>query len=439
MTLDRFSLQRALKNVVVSALAKTRPDAASWDEIAARQVAFTADELAESLGAERTNLLQEFSPETALEWLIYSICMALRPDELPVGFHAKSLLGNVVEPGVEFAGRVVLLEVDHTIWCGPVEVPPSLRQDWTEDPRRTLVGLQKFTAVVERLGFGNDAGHDWGGPTRAVGPGDEIRSPWSWFAAAPPKGGDRQWRAGKSAMELALAWSTKTGIRIPTEVRAILDRNPLTTGFKPLDVLPEHITPLDAFRGESRNHDLIAVGPAGGGHTLLAVEGKAGEPLGPTLLEQLRMGVQKPGSKIPARLSLLSQALFGAPVVDVRTNAISTAGYGNMPNLRYQLLTAACGAVIEAARRGCDQAVLVIHEFKAPGGPGLDAAPSTGSDVQRFIAALGADDRAGIGSLAGPFALHPNEFVSPHVRLLVGMITTPASVKTPIADPPGHG
>jgi hypothetical protein len=52
--------------------------------------------------------------------------------------------------------------------------------------------------------------------------------------------------------------------------------------------------------------------------------------------------------------------------------------------LRYQLLTAAAGAAIEAARHGCVQAVLLINHFAAPDPLG---AP-TGSDLDTDLARL---------------------------------------------------
>ena len=42
-----------------------------------------------------------------------------------------------------------------------------------------------------------------------------IHSVEEWLSVAPPAGGERQWREGRSAMELACRWM---GGRVPDEV-----------------------------------------------------------------------------------------------------------------------------------------------------------------------------------------------------------------------------
>lgn len=87
-------------------------------------------------------------------------------------------------------------------------------------------------------------------------------------------------------------------------------------------MLPEHVAPLDEYRGEGRNHDPVVVGRAAAGPTLLAIEAKALEPLGPRLFEQLEGAAGKSASNIPARLGHLCQMLFGTDPVDPRSGKI---------------------------------------------------------------------------------------------------------------------
>lgn len=209
--------------------------------------------------------------------------------------------------------------------------------------------------------------------------GTVIRSTEDWFGFGPPKGGEFQWRDGYSAKELANAWTDGAGAVFPSEVAALLETHTRTSGFIPTHGEPEVVTRLDGFRGEGRNHDLVVEGraPAGEG-TLLAVEGKALETFGQVLTDEVTASLPT-ASKKPQRLNMLAQALLGVGVVDVITRKVDP-GLGS---LRYQLFTAAVGAVIEAEQRGCARAVLVIHEFR-PSSPNAEqhaALAQNGSDL----------------------------------------------------------
>src|SRR4051794_7696916 len=105
---------------------------------------------------------------------------------------------------------------------------------------------------------------------RVTGPGRRIRSVYSWFAEAPPKDGDRHWREGRSALELAGALCRFTQPSMPAEMVDALASHPDTAGFETWDAIPELVTPLP-LKGEGRNHDLVAVGLAGTTPTLIGV------------------------------------------------------------------------------------------------------------------------------------------------------------------------
>ena len=114
---------------------------------------------------------------------------------------------------------------------------------------------------------------------------------------------------------------------------------------------------------------------------LVAIEAKAREPLGPRLFEQLEGAAGKSASKIPARVTGLCEMLFGIDPVDPRSGQIMDSA---LRLLRYQLLTAAAGATIEAGRHGCVQAVLLINEFagrRADGSFDLPAGTTLDTDL----------------------------------------------------------
>lgn len=265
-------------------------------------------------------------------------------------------------------------------------------------------------------------------PLSVRGPGRPITDVVSWFEAAPPKQGARHWKPGRSALELANAWCRTRTPSMPAELVDVLASDRATRGFDPFIVLPEHITPLDGFRGEARNHDLVAIGMVGSTRTLLAVEAKAGELFGDkTAGEQWAAGRAKKGSNIPARIAHLVTALTGEDV-DPAANSLRSP----LKARGYQLLTASVGTVIEAERQGCKRAVLVVHEFDYAG-----ASPATRkkaalahADLEAFVATLSGAKRATFapGTVVGPFPMHATPFVSGKVPLHIAVCRTEVAV-----------
>jgi hypothetical protein len=93
----------------------------------------------------------------------------------------------------------------------------------------------------------------------------------------------------------------------------------------------------------------------------------------------------------------------------------------------YQLLTAT-GAVIEAARRHCTRAVLLVHEFAPPAPPAKlaqDLADAR-ADLDAFVRVLSGDTAAHVApaTVAGAFALHPTTYVPAGVQLYVAKAVT---------------
>lgn len=261
--------------------------------------------------------------------------------------------------------------------------------------------------------------------------GTLVNSTDQWFEAAPPKGGARHWRDGYSAKELANAWTEGDRAAVPVEITNLLETHDSTAGFAAQRAEPEAVTRLDAFRGEGRNHDLVVEGEAGGDRILLAVEGKALESFGSVLANEISPQLATASKKLD-RLNLLSAALFGFEAVDLTTKDVESAA----GKLRYQLLTASVGAVIEAQRRGCSRAVLIVHEFRplVPDAHEAELLAQNASDLDRFVDRLGAEHVP--GSVAGPFVLNPSPFVTGDVELLIGKATrTLSDVDTPVGTP----
>ena len=278
---------------------------------------------------------------------------------------------------------------------------------------------------------------------RIEGPaGQEITSLDDWLRYAPPKKGERHWRPGRSAMESARAWlDDGHGPTVPAEIAEVLNSHELTRAFRPELAVPELVTRLDDFRGEHRNHDLVVVGEAAGGRTLLAIEAKADESFGDHTVDaylQLcakrekeypakvdaarRAGKGRPrSSNAAARIEQLCAALFGPALESERVAQVAKP-------LRYQLVTAFAGALIEARARSCTQAVLLVHEFLSEPNAARAIPGTRSSLVERnaaafadFARAVTADPSADVrkGHLLGPLAVPGNARV-PDLPLLLG-------------------
>jgi hypothetical protein len=243
---------------------------------------------------------------------------------------------------------------------------------------------------------------------------EPILSLGDWRRLAPPRMGDLHWQEGRSAMELARAWlGTASAPVVPAEVAALLDSHPATRGFVAERGWPEHVTRLDEFRGGQRNHDLVVVGQAGGVPTLLSVEGKADETFGPTIRERLAAARRQERSNLPTRLTSLSAAVLGVDLCSADAPA-------DLLSLRYQLLHALVGTLIEARGQGCSQAVLVIHEFRtARTRPELREANAR--ELGHFVEAVSGEPGGIVdGLLAGPYRVRGSAAVPGDVPFLIG-------------------
>jgi len=191
---------------------------------------------------------------------------------------------------------------------------------------------------------------------------------WRMLLAEP----ELHWKRGASAMELAVSWelAARTNRGLPMEVAQVLDLHPSTRGAELVFGAPEHRVTLPGGQRASQT-DLWAVVKANDGWASVAVEGKAGEPFGPTVSEWF----QDASSGKRVRLDALCTALGVVP------DPAST--------LRYQLFHRTASAVLEAARIGAQTAVLLVQNFR----------PETSGwvDFEKFVAQFGASaSRGGI-------------------------------------------
>jgi hypothetical protein len=200
-----------------------------------------------------------------------------------------------------------------------------------------------------------------------------------------------QWRAARSAMELARAWFTSSVPVVPAQVSALLDSHPLTHQAVFDEGWPELKTRLP-FPGEGRNHDLVLVGRAQAARLLLAVEGKVDETMGPAVGPYWQKSKRTAGSRAWRRIDALLLATFGADAVAVEEP------WNSLP---YQMLTALVGTAIEASNRSCSVAALCVQEFITESAK-RRLLMRNSADFSAFLAALQVSNAAP-GTLYGPF------------------------------------
>jgi uncharacterized protein DUF6946 len=187
-----------------------------------------------------------------------------------------------------------------------------------------------------------------------------AEGPHSWRALlAEP---DLHWKRGRSALELAAAWSNGG---LPRSVAKALSSS--GSPFAQLEMLiglPEHRVPLAGGRRASQT-DLFVLGRTPAGALVsLAVEGKAGEAFGPLVREWF----EPPPSGKEKRLAEIRELLQVLPT--------------EIGALRYQLLHRTASAIKEARRFGASYAVMLVHSFSA--------ANEGHGDLCAFAEALGA-------------------------------------------------
>jgi len=153
--------------------------------------------------------------------------------------------------------------------------------------------------------------------------------------------GEKHWRQGRSAYELAHSWMDADGI--PPSARGVLETRPEFSMPELLEGYFERKTEIPGRGGPSQT-DLLALCEANGVRFVLAVEGKVDETLGPLV------SVWDNGTpNRQARLAGLVGLIGGNPAT--------------VADLRYQLFHRSASALIEAKTFGVKRATMLVHSF----------------------------------------------------------------------------
>ena len=220
----------------------------------------------------------------------------------------------------------------------------------------------------------------------------------TWFQIAPPMGGAKHWKDGRSAKELARYMTSEYPL-IPKEIEKTLRR--FTDESAEFDWTAEYVTDFQSFglgKGEGRNHDAFLFHS----DVVVGIEGKADEPLGSQLIGD---ALETASENKKQRIEKMIQMLFGdAPE--------------NHKNIRYQLVTAAVATLLEANKRNVGKAVLMVIVFKKKGCFSEKKVKANNEDIQRFLDELSAKEKDGIYSVPTAYGREKNiEFYFKHIEI----------------------
>lgn len=236
---------------------------------------------------------------------------------------------------------------------------------------------------------------------------NEIRTLEEWRAAMPARLREKQWKEGRSAMELARAWVGGGSVVVPEEIERLLETNSEFSGTRLIEAYPEQEVRLDDFRGTSRNADLLIVGERAGEPVVISVEAKADESFGPAIGRYLEEKERVEGSNAPARIRQLSEAIFDAEPEEIG-------------DLRYQLLHGVAGTLIAAKKHKARRALFLVHEFLSA--TDRMKVEANEADLKRFLERLGWKGEFGADRIAGPFKVAGGGRVPSDVELFVGKV-----------------
>lgn len=187
-----------------------------------------------------------------------------------------------------------------------------------------------------------------------------IDSIETWFRYAEPEGGLKQWKDGRSAKEFA-RYMLSNGGNMPEGIEKCINE---LFGTKSGDCLclPEYVTkfPLELGKGEGRHHDAILVSNKEGKEWLIGVEAKVSEPFDKTMNEWLEEGKKKNkdgGKNRKVRLEECLKLITGKDYCDKDLEE------SPIKDLRYQLISATAGTIIEAGDRNIKKACLLVVVF----------------------------------------------------------------------------
>lgn len=174
----------------------------------------------------------------------------------------------------------------------------------------------------------------------------KIKSLGDWFNYAPPKGEEKQWEKGRSALEMA---SFALSDKFCPEIEKVLK----DCGMKCKQNFvcePEAETyfPSDRFgiRGP-RNHDLLMHSD----DLVIGIEAKFSE----TFDKEISDRMEGASDNLKKRIRAFSNMLYGDKEPE------------NFKELRYQLFSATVGTIIEAQQRSIKNCIMLVVVFVGKG------------------------------------------------------------------------
>ncbi len=263
--------------------------------------------------------------------------------------------------------------------------------------------------------------------------GVPIRSFGDWEKyALPPERKELHWKKGRSAYQLGWSWTANGEPAVPKELTDLLDSHEGTKGTVILSGITEHKTALPFSKGGPRCHDLALLAEQNGRAVTVCIEAKADESFGGTVAKEVMKAQKREGTMFLKRLDWLTRSLFGLPAFkDEQFAVLSDA----ITELRYQLLSAIAGTLLEAECQKASKAVFVVHEFRttATKDPFLD---SNANALNRFLSLLLFANKPGhediqleSGHMIGPILITDRSLEGPikipyHIPLFIGKIRT---------------
>lgn len=239
-----------------------------------------------------------------------------------------------------------------------------------------------------------------------LNPFDTINTLDEWKTECPPQRKDLHWKDGRSAMETAKHWLHL----IPKEFRDLLKCFNLYYER----CSPEFVTKLDTYTGNGRNHDLLIIAHDGKKEdVVISIESKVDESFGKTIggyyLEIEKKKQNGESTNADKRIELLRNAIF--PKIKPETFKL----------LRYQLLIAIAGILIEAKRQRARKAIFLVQTFISEN-MSSKLHRQNQRDLDFFMELISDGNHCIVhdNDLFGPFLFAGNEFIPDDVELWIG-------------------
>ncbi len=217
-----------------------------------------------------------------------------------------------------------------------------------------------------------------------------------------------QWKQkDRSAYQTAIHWL----LTIPVEFNELIKN----LNIKINVISPEHITPLDDFKGNSRNHDLCLLGKNTKNEPIIiCIESKVDEPFGKEIGLYYQEIQDKKAKNLPSnadsRIDSLCEVFFKSP------------NSKRVRFIKYQLLTAIAGTIAEAEINKVKTAYFFVQTFLSNN---MDSKKHRQNqrDLDYLIKIL-SNNKVGIlhsGEIVGPFnALNGSNNIPKEIDLYIG-------------------